>query len=86
MRLVWIVLLSACGGDEASGVCEKACDILVVDCAYSAYPTMDSCMQGCEWRAKQGASMQDDLACIEEAQCDTFAIIECQHAWDAAGE
>lgn len=76
-----LLLLAACGGaDERDEVCEVICDELVNTCAYEAYPTMESCLQGCLYDEEQGANMGRARQCISEAACDTFAIIECEHA------
>jgi hypothetical protein len=80
MRVVLMFLL-ACGGEaEQRNLCDAICDELVMACAYDAYPTRDSCMQGCLYKAEQGANMGRAKSCVMNADCDTFAIIECEHA------
>ena len=37
--------------------CDLLCAQLVGVCALAAYPSNDSCMQGCEWSAQQGAQV-----------------------------
>lgn len=77
----------ACTGEEETDpLCEELCKTLTLDCAYQAYPTADSCMQGCTWEKDQGADIQAELDCVEQAACDTFKVIECSHLYgsDAA--
>jgi hypothetical protein len=64
---------------DASQNCEDLCDELVEVCEYGAYPRFDSCLQGCGWYEKQGADVAGELACIQDAGCDTFLIVECEH-------
>lgn len=83
MRLgVWIAavgVLASCGGPEV-GPCNDLCDALVIDCNYDAFPSYDSCLQGCLFDAEQGADVEGELVCVEGAACDTFAILECEHS------
>ena len=80
-RLVLIcAVLLACGPDRgASTACDEMCDILVLDCGYQAFPSLDSCVQGCTYNAEQGADIDGELVCMQAAECDTFAIVECEH-------
>lgn len=75
-----LLLLLACGGDAERQACDDICDELVGTCGYEAYPTTESCLQGCLYREEQGANVERALQCIEKAECDTFAIVECEHA------
>lgn len=74
-----LALLAACGQYEDS-VCNQLCTELINQCGYEAFPSNDSCLQGCLYDADQGADIQGQLDCVEAAECDTFAIVECQHA------
>lgn len=82
MRTLFLaVLLTACSG---SGVgqdttCDDLCDTLVNDCAYAAFPNLGSCLDGCAFYQEEGADVGGQLACVDEAACDTFAIVECEH-------
>ena len=75
------LLLSACGGGEAERehACDALCDELVMSCGYTAYPTLESCSQGCLWEAESGKDIGAQFQCVSEAECDTFAILECEH-------
>jgi hypothetical protein len=55
------------------------CEILVRDCEYDAYPSLQSCEQGCAYDEENGADSAKLLACVEDADCNTFAVVECQH-------
>ncbi|MCO4747278.1 MAG: hypothetical protein KC912_20940 [Proteobacteria bacterium] len=83
-----VVALSACGGGESavalSGPCGDLCRDLVQECAYAAFPTMQSCYEGCVFAEEEGGDVQAQATCVEGATstgtCDTFAIVECEHA------
>lgn len=77
---VIVAALAACDPDAGGeATCDAICDELVNGCGYVAYPTKDSCLQGCAWNRKEGVDVEVQRACIEEAACDTFAIVECAH-------
>jgi len=75
---------AGCAADEeVNANCDALCTVLVQECAYTAYPSLDSCMQGCVYNQAQGADVAGQLECIEDAgECDTFAIAECEHAYN----
>lgn len=75
-----LTLLLGCARSEVNATCEAICDELVYNCEYDAYPTRDSCVQGCLYKTEQGAKMSRAESCILNAECDTFEIIECEHA------
>lgn len=78
--IVALLALVGCAPDaDAEATCEAVCDELVNACGYVAYPSMDSCLQGCAWNQKEGVDMAIQRACVEDAACDTFAIVECAH-------
>ncbi len=76
-----LAVLLACGGDSEQSVCHDLCTELTGTCDYDAFPDINSCMQGCEWNAEQGADIAGQTACVKGAACDTFAILECEHAY-----
>lgn len=81
MRLLLALFaLSGCAGQEEAQTCDLICDELVLECGYSAYPTRESCLQGCLYKTGEGAKMDRARDCILAAECDTFEIIECEHA------
>lgn len=75
-----LVALLGCEQQVQNQTCENICDELVNNCMYDAYPTKDSCLQGCLYKSQQGAQMERAEACVLNAECDTFEIIECEHA------
>lgn len=77
LALWWV---AACGPSESS-ICTDLCTELTGTCNYPAFPDMTSCMQGCEYNAQQGADIVGQTACVQAAGCDTFAIVECEHAY-----
>ena len=84
MRLLMCSALlgaSACAPEVEPSACFDLCTNLYSTCGYEAFPTLESCQQGCEWNLDQGADIGGQLLCIEEANCDTFAILECEHAY-----
>lgn len=84
-RLVLVVgplTLAACPKPlTQENLCEDLCFELVSDCQYEAFPSYESCMQGCAYDAEQGADVGGELQCVQAAECDTFAILECEHAY-----
>ena len=87
--LVSSLLLAACeegANDGPSEQCDDLCTVLVTDCEYGAYPRYESCLQGCAWYEDQGADVAGELSCVQEADCDTFAIVECEHTYGMVEE
>lgn len=64
-----------------TSTCEDMCDELVFTCEYAAFPSYDSCVQGCTYNADKGADVAGQYTCIQSAACDTFAIVECEHQY-----
>ena len=85
LPLLLLLPLAACEGEqsaaEASQNCEDLCDELVTNCGYGAFPRFDSCLDGCAWYEDQGADVPGELACVQDAACDTFLIVECEHEY-----
>ena len=81
-NLVWLaILLGGCSDAADRSACTSLCDRLVSECRYEAYPSYSSCEQGCGYEASEGGSVVSMAECVEEAECETFAILECQHAF-----
>ena len=59
--------------------CESLCDELVITCKYGAFPNRDSCLEGCAYKEKQGSDISGELSCVQDAKCDTFAVLECEN-------
>lgn len=79
--LPWL-LLAACGSDgvQPGTPCHDLCTELVEECAYEAFPTFGSCLDGCAYGRDQGLDVRAELACVQDAACDPFAVVECDHA------
>ena len=78
------LFLSACPtGSAPVTACDQLCDVLVAECGYAAFPSHDSCMQGCGYNENEGADTEAHLACVNDASCDTFAIVECENQFGA---
>lgn len=73
-----------CGGGSEPGVCESLCLTLVGECASAAFPDRASCDQGCLYSAELGADVTGQAACVADAGCDPFSIVECEHAHGAS--
>jgi hypothetical protein len=80
MLLPLFAWLVGCQPAEQS-ICQDLCIELVTSCAYAAYPSVDSCMQGCGYAASQGVDVDAQAECVFAAECDTFTIIECEHEY-----
>lgn len=79
---VLLVLLGiGCGGTSEYSACDELCVELVRNCQYDAFPTTESCLTGCALDAENGADVAAHSDCIVDADCDTFAIIECQNSF-----
>ena len=77
-RLLLVVCLL--GGPWACQTeCEALCEELVLNCGMEAYPSVNSCVEGCLYEESQGANTTEFLSCVERAECDTFRILECQN-------
>jgi hypothetical protein len=85
MKPLFFVLLSSlltggCAGEGgADGPCADLCGELVAVCAFAAFPDMGSCLDGCAFDASQGQDVIGQAICVENAACDTFAILECEN-------
>lgn len=79
--VVALTTLLGCKQQVQQSDCDALCHELVYTCAYAAFPSIDSCVQGCTYNADQGADVGGQLACVQESSCDTFAIVECEHAY-----
>jgi len=77
--------LTGCLGPEQVA-CEEACDTLVGECGFAAYPDRTSCMEGCLNDADQGAPVSGLSTCVYEAECDPFEVVACSRAYGAGEE
>lgn len=84
--LVVLPFLAACTNFE-QGPCYDLCSELQGECGYAAFPTFDSCYQGCLYNeAERGADIGAELACVNAAECNTFDIMECEHTHGGTGD
>ena len=80
--LCCLCLSSACltdTGEKSDSPCYELCDELYGTCDYAAFPDYGSCLEGCVYSEEQGADTTAQAACVLEAGCDTFEIIECEN-------
>ena len=84
--MILSLLLACAGAVEEKETCELLCDDLYQTCEYGAYPSYESCLQGCEYQATEGADNRGLQKCVSKAECDTFAILECEHKFEAGAE
>lgn len=78
MITIFLMLL-ACADETVETTCDVMCKELVETCAYQAYPSYESCVQGCTYQQDQGGDIEGQNTCVEKAECDTFEIIDCEH-------
>lgn len=78
---IWPILTFTLSCGQEYAPCTDLCNELVIACGFEAFPTVDSCMQGCEYNADNGADIGAQLLCVDAAVCDTFQILECEHAY-----
>lgn len=71
----------ACQQATPETACDTVCTELVSVCKLAAYPSLESCVQGCAFEAELGVDVAAQGACIADAECNTFAIVECDHAF-----
>ena len=83
-RMKYFILLSmltACNTKTAGkSTCYTLCQELVQTCDYDAFPDFNSCEEGCVYYEEEGADVSAQLECIQAAECDEFAVIECEHS------
>jgi len=80
----WILLAFVAGCNQSSlsqDACHDLCTELMTACDYDAFPNLQSCLSGCEWNVEQGADIDGQLTCVQAATCNTFEIMECEHAY-----
>ena len=79
--LMLAYMLLACNTKTgSSSPCYTLCQELVQTCDYDAFPDFNSCEEGCVYYQDEGVDVQAQLECIQAAECDEFAVIECEHS------
>lgn len=86
-----LFLLAGCPtAAKEETTCQKLCRDLITLCDYAAYPSTESCENGCEYDAENGADTTGMYTCVLESiegeDCDTFAIVECEHEYGPDAE
>ena len=72
-------ITQGCDTQSENATCESLCDELVKTCEFEAFPSYSSCLDGCAYNEAEGADIEAELKCVENAVCDTFKIIECEN-------
>ena len=85
-KLFLLSLLFLGCDDQGAPICRTMCQELFQTCNYDAFPTFQSCQEGCMYKQEEGADIEGQLACIQEAECNEFAVIECEHTYGATNE
>ena len=82
IRFLLILSMTVGCGEEApkEDTCTTLCKELTEECNFAAYPDLESCQEGCLYYEEEGVNVEDHLACVSEASCDTFRIVECEHS------
>ena len=79
-----LFLFLACSqSDEEYAICQDICKEVYSTCQFEAYPSYDSCLEGCVYNDEEGGDLEGQYECFQEAECDTFAIIECENQYGA---
>ena len=89
MRTLTILLLwmsISCQPTPEYGICEDICKEVYSTCQFAAYPSFDSCLEGCFYNEEEGADMDAQYECFQEAACDTFEIVECENTYGAQSD
>lgn len=69
---------------EPATTCHQMCMEFVETCEYAAYPDVASCEQGCEYENKQGGDVDGEWDCVSQAECDQFALVECENKFGSS--
>ena len=78
--------MGCASSDGPVSMCQQLCDELVNECSYPAFPELESCLQGCGYNEAEGGDTEAHLACVQEAACDTFAVVECENHHGATSD
>lgn len=83
---MFLFLLACFQKESEYGLCEDICKEVYSTCQFEAYPTFESCLEGCVYNDEKGADIEGQYECFQEAECDTFAIIECENQYGASSD
>ena len=82
-----LLFFLACVTQESEyAICEDICNELYQTCQFEAYPSWDSCLEGCAYNGEEGANLEEQYTCFTEAECDTFTIIECENKYGESSD
>lgn len=81
MRSVWVLaFIAGCTTARVETACERICNDMVKVCDVGAFPTWESCVQGCAYADERGQDTVGYETCVSEAGCDAHIILqECEH-------
>ena len=78
--MILAALMSGCAvSAPVPPACTDLCGTLVTTCAVSAFPSVTSCLDGCVLWDGQGADLDAYATCAAAADCDSNALITCEH-------
>ena len=82
-RTFIFIAMLGCTTEKAAteSTCNDLCNELQGTCGYDAFPDYGSCLEGCTYYQEEGADIEGQLNCIVEAECDTFAVLECENQY-----
>ncbi len=82
---VALVLVAAAVGCKKESACQTLCNTMVNDCNYSAYPSLESCVQGCNYDEQQGVDIAAESTCLDKTSCDPIGAVECARKFNPSG-
>lgn len=83
---LWLTIGCTPIPEKVDETCQDLCDELVMVCGFDAYPSKESCTQGCAYNQEKGADTQGQLECVQAADCALPQIVECEHAFGPPAE
>lgn len=83
-RLPLLVALVGCNPEAETTTCDQICEELVMTCEYAAFPDYASCQRGCLYDEERGVNTRGQLKCFTDAECNTFAVLECEHQYEVS--
>lgn len=81
-----LLALASLAGCAQETPCESLCKTLVMDCEFAAYPSLDSCIEGCLYDEELGADIEGENECIVAQQCDLIGTVDCAREFNPSAE
>lgn len=80
---ILLIGVIACATEKATveSACNDLCNELQGTCDYDAFPDYRSCREGCAYYQEEGVDIEEQLSCVQDAECDTFAVLECENQY-----